>query len=88
MPTRYGRYRKCSGADQNQYCCFAVSRGIYKGYGKITPNKNIIVKRSSFTITTLRTKMNNIGKVQKWTEGDILNVCLYREVVELTTLHR
>jgi len=31
MLTRYGGYRKYSGADQNQYCCLAVSRGIYKG---------------------------------------------------------
>ena len=47
-----------------------------------------MVKGSSFTITTLRLKMNDIGKAQRWTEDGILNVCLYCEVVELTTLHR
>jgi len=46
-----------------------------------------MVRGSSFTITTLRLKMNDIGKVHRWTEDDILNVCLYCEVVELTTLH-
>jgi len=47
-----------------------------------------MVRGSSITITTLRLKMNDIGKAQRWTEGDILNVYLYCEVVELTTLHR
>ena len=46
--------------------------------------KKIMVKGRSFTITTLRLKMNDIGKAQGWTEA----VCLYCEVVELTTLHR
>jgi len=88
MPTIYGGYRKYSGANQNQYCCFAVSRGIYKDYGKITQNKNIMARVSSITITTLRLKMNDIGKTQRWTEDDTLNVHLYWEVVELTPLHR
>jgi len=54
---------------------------------KITPNKYIMVRGSSSIITTLRLKMNDIGKAQRWAEDDILNVYLYCEVVELTTLH-
>jgi len=54
----------------------------------MTPNRNTMVRGSSITITTLRLKMNDIGKVQRWTEDDVLNVCLYCEVIELTTLHR
>ena len=46
-----------------------------------------MVKGSSFTITSLRLKMNDIGKAQRWTEDDIIDVFLYCEVVELTTLH-
>ena len=47
-----------------------------------------MVRGSSITIITLRLNMNDIGKAQRWTDDDILNICLYCEVVELTTLHR
>jgi len=47
-----------------------------------------MARGSSITITTLKLKMDNIGKAQRWPEDDVLNVHGYCEVVELTTLHR
>ena len=47
-----------------------------------------MVKGSSFTITTLSLKINDIGKAQRWTDNDIFVVCLYSKVVKLIiTLH-